>query len=73
MRIEKGRTTLMIPIMLDRLECFSVCHHIQKDKQHKQRHQYVKLGKKERESSKRNYYIISPRVIIKAIIIMPPH
>jgi len=31
---------------------------------------YVKLGKKRRESSKRNYYIISPRVIIKAIIIM---
>ena len=31
--------------------------------------QYVKLGKKKRESSKRNYYIISPRVIIKAIVI----
>jgi len=30
---------------------------------------YVKLGKKRRESSKRNYYIISPGVIIKAIII----
>jgi len=30
----------------------------------------VKLGKKRRESSKRNYYIISPRVIIKAIIII---
>jgi len=30
---------------------------------------YVKLGKKRRESSKRNYYIISPRVMIKAIII----
>jgi len=29
---------------------------------------YVKLGEKRRESSKRNYYIISPRVIIKAII-----
>jgi hypothetical protein len=29
----------------------------------------VKLGKKRRESSKRNYYIISPGVIIKAIII----
>ena len=37
---------------------------------------YVKLGKKRRESSKRNYYIISPRVIIKAIIsniISRPH
>jgi len=30
---------------------------------------YVKLGKKRQESSKRNYCIISPRVIIKAIII----
>ena len=30
---------------------------------------YVKLGKKGRESSKRNYYIISPSVIIKAIVI----
>jgi len=26
---------------------------------------YVKLGKKSRKSSKRNYYIISPRVIKK--------
>jgi len=31
---------------------------------------HVKLGKKRRESSKRNYYIISPRVIIEAIIII---
>ena len=31
---------------------------------------YVKLGKKGRESSKRNYYIISPRVVIKAIMII---
>jgi len=30
---------------------------------------YVKLGKKRRLSSKHNYYIISPKVIIKAIII----
>jgi len=28
----------------------------------------LKLGKKKRESSKLNHYIISPRVIIKAII-----
>jgi len=35
---------------------------------------YVKLGKKRRKSSKRNYYIISPRVMIKAIIIIKkPH
>jgi len=31
---------------------------------------YVKLGKKRRENSKRNYYISSPRVMIKAIIII---
>jgi len=31
---------------------------------------YGKLGEKRRESSKRNYYIISPRVMIKAIIIL---
>jgi len=54
--------------MLDRHDCFSVFHHLQKDKQRKQRHS-LKLGKKRRESSKRNYYIISPRVMIKAIII----
>ena len=47
----------------------SVFHHLQKDKQRKQRHS-LKLGKKRRKSSKRNYYIISPRVIIKAIIII---
>ena len=34
---------------------------------------YVKLGKKRQERSKRNYYIISPRVIIKAIIIIMSH
>jgi len=39
-------------------------------KQRKNATHYVKLGKKRRESSKRNYYIISPRVIIKAIIII---
>ena len=30
----------------------------------------IYIGKKRRESSKRNDYIISPRVIIKAIIII---
>jgi len=59
----------LILITLDRHECFSIFHHLQKDKQRKQP-QSLKLGKKRRESSKRNYYIISPRVIIKAIIIM---
>jgi len=34
---------------------------------------YVKLGKKRRKSSKRNYYIISPRVITKPIIIIYVH
>ena len=57
----------LILITLDRHECFSVFHHLQKDKQRKQCHS-LKLGKKRRESSKRSYYIISPRVIIKAII-----
>ena len=51
------------------MNVFSVFQHLQKDKQRKQRHS-LKLGKKRRESSKRNYYIISPRVIIKAIIII---
>jgi len=46
----------------------NVFNHLQKDKQRKQRHS-LKLGKKRREISKRNYYIISPRVLIKAIII----
>ena len=56
---------------IDRHECFSVFHHMQKDKQSKQHHS-LKLGKEKRESSKGNYYIISPRVIIKAIIIVVP-
>jgi len=51
------------------MNVFTVFHHLQKDKQRNQRHS-LKLGKKRRESSKRNYYIISPRVIIKAIIII---
>jgi len=58
--------------MLDRHEYFSVFRHLQKDKQSKKRHS-LKLGKKRRESSKRNHYIISPRVIIKAIIIIDIH
>ena len=51
------------------MNVFSVFQHLQKDKQRKQRHS-LKLGKKRRESSKRNYCIISPRVKIKAIIII---
>ena len=42
----------------------NVFHHLQKDKQRKQRHPW-KLGKKRRESSERKYCIISQRVIIK--------
>ena len=59
----------LILITLDRHEFFSVFQHLQKDKQRKHRHS-LKLAKKRRESSKRNYYIIFPRVIIKAIIII---
>jgi len=33
-------------------------------------HMPVKLGKKKPDSSKRNYYIIAPRVVVKAIIII---
>jgi len=40
-----------------------------KNKQRKQRHS-LKLGKERRESSKHNYYIISPIVIVKAVIII---
>jgi len=58
----------LILTTLDRHECFSVFHDLQKDKQRKQHHS-LKLGTKRRESSKRNYYIISPRKIIKAIIV----
>ena len=47
----------------------NVFHHLQKDKQRKKCHS-LKLGKNRRESSKRNNYTISPRVIIKAIIII---
>jgi len=51
------------------MNVFLVFHHLQKDKQRKQRHS-LKLDKKRRESYKHNYYIISPRVMIKAIIII---
>jgi len=57
--------SLLIVAAGERERLFSSFSH----KQRKQRH-YLKLGKKRRESSKRNYYIISPRVIIKAIIII---
>jgi len=56
--------------MLDRPEFLSVFHHLQKDKRRKQRRS-LKLDKKRRESSKHNYYIISPRAIIKTIIDQP--
>jgi len=59
----------LIMITLDRHECFSVFHHLQKNKNANNATHYVKLGKKRREGSKPDYYIISPRVIIQAIII----
>ena len=49
---------------------FSVFHHLQRTNNANNANHYVKLGKKRRESSKRNYYMISPRVTIKAIIII---
>ena len=59
----------LILITLDRHECFSVLHHLQKDKQRKQRHS-LSLGKKRQDTSKRNYFIISLGVIIQAIFII---
>jgi len=71
LRHKRSVGTEVILITIDRHECFPVFHHLHKDKQRKQRHS-LKLGEKRRKSSKRNYYIISPRVIINAIIIINP-
>ena len=59
----------LILITLDRHAYFSVFHHLQEDKQRRQRHSLCEARYKRRDSFKRNYYIISPRVIIKATII----
>jgi len=48
---------------------FSVSHHLQKDNNANNATHYAKLGEKGRKKSKPNYYIISLRVIIKALII----
>jgi len=61
----------LILITLDWHECFPIFHHLHKDKQRKQRHS-LKLGKKRQESSKRNYYINSPRVENRNNIITKP-
>jgi len=52
--------------MLDRHACFQFSIACKKANNTNNATHYVKVGKKRRESSKRNYYIISPRVIIKA-------
>jgi len=59
-----------ILITLDRHECFQFFTTCKRTNNANNTIHYVKLGKKRRESSKRNFYIISPRVIIKAIIDM---
>jgi len=61
---------ILIPVTLDQYECFQffITHH-RTNNSNNATH-YAKLGKKRRECSKRKYYIISPRVSIKAIIII---
>jgi len=56
-------------LALDRHECFQ-CFHLKRTNNANNATHHVKLGKERQKSSKRNHYIISPRVIIKAIIIM---
>ena len=60
----------LILLMLDRHECFQFFITCKRTNNANNTTHYVKLGKKRRESSKHNYYIITPRVITKAIIIM---
>ena len=55
---------------LDRHECFPVFITCNRINNANNATHYVTLGQKRRESSKHNYYIISPKVIIKAIIII---
>ena len=61
--VYKLKYVYKVGITLDRHEYLPVkiFHHLQKDKQRKQRHSLCKVGKKRRKSSKRNHYIISPR------------
>jgi len=65
-----GGKEMIIQIKLDRHECFQGFIICKGTNNANNVTHYVKLGKKRRQSSKHNYYIISPRVIIKAIIII---
>jgi len=65
-----GRGQDLKPITLDRHEYFQFFFTCKRTNNANKATHYVKLGKKRRESFKRNYYIISARVVIKAIIIM---
>jgi len=68
---ERGlRRVNPILITLDPHECFQFFITCKRTNNAHNASHYVKLGKKRREISKRKYYIISPRVIIKAIIII---
>jgi len=49
---------------------FQILRSIEKVLLHNNATHYVQLGKKRRENSTRNCYIISPRVVIKAMIFM---
>jgi len=57
-------------IKLDGHECFEFSITCKRTNNANNATHYVKLGKKRRENFKRNYCTISPRVIIKAIIII---
>ena len=56
--------------MLDRHECFQFLITCKRTNNANNATDKVKLSKKRWKSSKRNYYIISPRVTVKAIIII---
>ena len=58
--------------MLDRHDCFQFFITCTNANNANNATHYVKLCKKKRESSKRDDYIISPRVIVKDIIILGP-
>jgi len=61
----------LILIMLDRQEHFQFFITCKRTNGANNAIHYAKLGKKRRESSKRNHNVICPRVIIKVIIIVP--
>jgi len=60
----------LILITLDLHECFQFFITCKRTNNANNAVHYVKLGKKRRETSKRNNYIMSLRLIIKAIIII---